>query len=263
MMKFVAASTLTLAVFAAACTPMDGDVATTGQMESAQEMAITGKVAYRQRIALVPGSTLEVTLSDISLADAPSVELARDQRVLNGEQVPLAFSLAVKSQEIRPNMRYAVRATITDPAGNLIWTTDTIHLIDNAAPRQDMGTLQLVQVTQAPASEVAFQGTVWRVEDINRTGIIDSSHITFNFGADGRVSGSTGCNNFNGGYTQDGAGLKIGALATTRRGCVPALMNQEMAFLKIMQDVTGWSADEHGRVSLITADGRRLLAVAE
>ena len=259
MMKFAAASMLTMAALAAACAPKDGDVATTGQAEQVREMTITGNVAYRERIALVPGSPLEVTLSDISLADAPSVELARDVRTLGREQVPLAFSLTVSGAEIKPNMRYAVRATITDPAGNLAWTTDTIHLIDNTAPRQDMGILQLVQVAHSPA----LQGATHRVEDINGGGIIDNSHITIAFGGDGRISGSTGCNNFSGSYTQNATGLKIGALATTRRACVPALMNQEMAFLKIMQDVTGWSIDPQGRVSLTTADGRSLLAVSE
>lgn len=259
MMKFAAASMLAITALTAACAPVEGDVASTGQAGEAQQMKVSGKVAYRERIALVPGAKLEVTLNDISLADAPSVELTRDARVLQGEQVPLAFSLTVGKDMIKPNMRYAVRATITDPAGNLMWTTDTVHMIDNAAPRQDLGTLQLVQVARSPA----LQGVTHRVEDINRGGIIDNSHITITFGADGRVSGSTGCNNFNGSYTQNASGLKIGALATTRRACAPALINQEVAFLKVMQDVSSWAVDPQGRVSLNTADGRRLLAVSE
>ncbi|AGH51715.1 hypothetical protein G432_20150 (plasmid) [Sphingomonas sp. MM-1] len=40
---------------------------------------------------------------------------------------------------MKTNMRYAVRATITDPEGKLIWTTDTVHSVDPTRFEQDLG----------------------------------------------------------------------------------------------------------------------------
>ena len=117
------------------------------QITQALDMSITGQVTYSERIALQPGSVLDVQLLDVSLADAPSIMLVQDTRRLSGEQVPLSFSLTVNSHKLRPNMRYVVRATITDPSGHLAWTTDTVHQIDPAAMVQDMGALQLARVS--------------------------------------------------------------------------------------------------------------------
>lgn len=116
-----------------------------------QDMTITGQVAYRERIALLPGSVLDVRLIEISRADAPSTVLAEETRTLSGEQVPLKFALTVKEHKVKTNLRYAVRATITAPSGRIAWTTDTVHLIDPTAMKQDLGTLQLVRVPARPS----------------------------------------------------------------------------------------------------------------
>ena len=98
------------------------------------------------------------------------------------------------------------------------------------------------------------------MENIDGKGIVGNSNVTFLFASDGRVSGSTGCNNFSGEYVVDGDKIDIGPLATTRRACVPALGDQESRFLDVMSDVTGWNQDRWQRMVLSTDDGRILVA---
>jgi heat shock protein HslJ len=75
----------------------------------------------------------------------------------------------------------------------------------------------------------------WNVTGYNNgkeavTSPIAGTTLTATFTADA-VSGSSGCNTYNGTYTRDGDTLKIGPLATTRMACDPAIMDQETQFL--------------------------------
>jgi heat shock protein HslJ len=75
------------------------------------------------------------------------------------------------------------------------------------------------------------------------------------FAADGRVSGSAGCNNFMGTYTASGSSLKFGPAATTRKMCAqPGVMEQEQQFLKALESVAT-IRQEGDRAELRTADG--------
>lgn len=84
---------------------------------------------YRERIMLPPGHKLTVTLADVSLADAPSRELDREEMVLDGRGPPYQVQLRVPASQIDQRHEYAVRAEIRDPAGNLRFTTDTRHSV--------------------------------------------------------------------------------------------------------------------------------------
>lgn len=108
-----------------------------------------------------------------------------------------------------------------------------------------------------PAS--LLQG-VWQVEDLDGRGIVDRSQMTLEFGVDGRVSGHASCNRFNGGYTLTGEGLSFSRLASTMMACPPALMQQEQAFLSLLQDVIRFELSDEGALRLHAADGRQLTA---
>lgn len=84
---------------------------------------------YRERIMLTPGHKLTVTLADVSLADAPSRELDREEIMLDGRSPPYQVQLTVPASQIDQRHEYAVRAEIRDPAGNLRFTTDTRHSV--------------------------------------------------------------------------------------------------------------------------------------
>ena len=111
------------------------------------------------------------------------------------------------------------------------------------------------------AQNQSLTGTTWRVTGLNngRQGVVsvlDGSSLTMEFAADGKLTGSAGCNRFHASYTREGAKLSIGAVAATRRQCEqPAgAMEQEQQFLKALQTVTTVRA-EGDRLELHAADG--------
>jgi heat shock protein HslJ len=107
-----------------------------------------------------------------------------------------------------------------------------------------------------------IEGTAWLVEDIAGRGVIDLAQTTIDFDSAGRVSGSTGCNRYTGVATRDGTSLRFGQLATTRRACVPALMDQEQRFSQAMQDVRSYTVTTSGLLHLLGANGEALLRLA-
>lgn len=123
----------------------------------------------------------------------------------------------------------------------------------------------LVAKTTEPETAMAefrLVGTHWWVEDIAGGGVIDNSHTTIGFVETGKVAGDTGCNRFMGSYELDGQSLSFGPLAVTRRGCPPAIMDQERRFLGALERVAGWEVVGTGLLYLTGADGKALLRAA-
>jgi len=109
--------------------------------------SVNGTATYRERIALPPGAKLEVTLADVSLADAPAETIATVELEDIG-QPPYAFELRYDPRAIVPSRLYAVHARIT-LAGRLLFTTDTRHgVITNGNPT----TVELVLTRVAGAA---------------------------------------------------------------------------------------------------------------
>ena len=61
--------------------------------------------------------------------------------------------------------------------------------------------------------------------------------------AEHRVSGSTGCNNLTGSYTQTGAALTFSPLATTRMMCPEPFAGLETSFLAAMTKTASYTID--------------------
>src|SRR5262245_42595673 len=79
---------------------------------------------------------------------------------------------------------------------------------------------------------VALQAAGQPAEDVTGTG------RTITFHADGRTSGSGGCNQFSGGYTADANGaLTFSPLASTLRLCDPATDTRERQYFATLQIV--------------------------
>jgi heat shock protein HslJ len=87
-----------------------------------------------------------------------------------------------------------------------------------------------------PLVNANLVGTAWSANSYNNgkggfTTLLTGTQMTIQFGADGSVSGSSGCNRFTGMYQTSGTSLMFGPLATTRMACEQAIMDQEQAFL--------------------------------
>lgn len=90
---------------------------------SSEQSVISGKVMYRERIALPDTAVLEVKLEDVSLADAPAKVLSEVELPTLGKQVPLTFTLSYDSEQIIDNHRYGLRIKIFD-GERLLFTND-------------------------------------------------------------------------------------------------------------------------------------------
>jgi len=76
--------------------------------------------------------------------------------------------------------------------------------------------------------------------------------------ADGRVTGSTGCNRFTASYTQDGSALEIDGLAATLMACPPPSDEVEREYLAALERVAEWRV-EGAELVLADGDGEELL----
>jgi heat shock protein HslJ len=133
------------------------------------------------------------------------------------------------------------------------------------------GRLQLLGSNGAVLATLVAQaqslaGTSWRATGIKNgkggfASVVGGSNVTVAFGADGRVSGSAGCNQFNAGYDVPGSNLTIKIAVVTRKKCSnPAVMEQEHAFLMALESVTTLRF-EGRRLELRTATGALALAL--
>jgi len=98
--------------------------------------AVTGTVAYRERIALPPTAVIKVQLVDVSRADAPAVVLGEQLIEAGGRQVPFAFEIPYDPTRIDQRYTYAVQARIED-GGQLLFINDQRYaVITRGAPTQ-------------------------------------------------------------------------------------------------------------------------------
>lgn len=96
-------------------------------------------------------------------------------------------------------------------------------------------------------------GSEWVLESMgpgnNRTPIHSEQAITANFEAEdddltsGMVSGSSGCNTYEGSYATDGKAIFISDLAVAERACDETVMNQETAFLSALLEAHSFTID--------------------
>ncbi|MBV7576668.1 YbaY family lipoprotein [Pseudomonas sp. PDM32] len=89
--------------------------------------SLDGEVFYLQRSALPPTATLNVSLQDVSLADAPAIVLDEQNGPIKG-QVPLPFHLSYDPAQVKPGHRYSVSARI-EADGKLMFITTENHAV--------------------------------------------------------------------------------------------------------------------------------------
>lgn len=95
--------------------------------EPQQQNAVTGTVTYRNRSALPRNAVITVKLMDVSRADAIGSVVAEQRIEADGKQVPIAFSLGYKPDQIQRRNRYTVQAEIRARNGRLLYISDTAY----------------------------------------------------------------------------------------------------------------------------------------
>jgi uncharacterized lipoprotein YbaY len=116
---------------------------------------LSGTVTYLLRIALAPDAVVEVTLQDVSKADAPAEVISTQTIETEGAQVPIAYSLKYDPAKIDAKNTYAVRATITE-GGKLTWTsTQRYPVLTRNAP---VDNVEIIVEQVSPTSAAATPG---------------------------------------------------------------------------------------------------------
>lgn len=113
----------------------------------------------------------------------------------------------------------------------------------------------MVAVVTGSAAQTMPHGR-WLAEDINGGGVIDRLQTTLDLSPEGRATGFGGCNAFTGQVRLEGAGVSFGPLASTRKACTPAVMDQEHKFHQALEAARSWRIDEHSKLILIDAAGK-------
>lgn len=108
-------------------------------------------------------------------------------------------------------------------------------------------------VSDAPQLETERS---YQVEWIGERPLIDRSHLTVTFAADGRAHGHAGCNHWFAGYQLEGHALAFERPGSTRKLCAPALMEQERRFLDAIGQVQRWDFNAIGQLQLWPASGK-------
>ncbi|WP_417703137.1 META domain-containing protein [Pseudomonas sp.] len=96
----------------------------------------------------------------------------------------------------------------------------------------------------------------YQVEWIGERPLIDRSHLTITFAADGRAHGHAGCNHWFAGYTLKDDAVRFEPPGSTRKMCAPSLMEQEQRFLAALTEVQRWDFNDIGQLQLWPASGK-------
>lgn len=110
--------------------------------------------------------------------------------------------------------------------------------------------------------DIQIAGVTWLAEDIGGAGVVDNVASTLVIDAAGRASGSGGCNRFNGMAKIEDAKIAFGPLATSRKMCPPAVMDQERKFLQALERTSSFEI-EGTFLRLLGEDGVALLRLVK
>jgi len=203
--------------------------------------AVTGTVTYRERIALPPDAALEVSLEDISRADAPADVLGR-ATVQPAGQVPIRFSIPFDPSHVDPAHLYGVRARIVGD-GRLLFSSTQAHLVLTRGAGRDVVVLVRSAAAQGERAPPALGGTTWTLVRL-ASGPVQAPAARRPFlvldVAASRAAGSGGCNRFSGPFALDGRKLRFGKeRAATLMACGEG-MDLEAAFHGALGETATW-----------------------
>jgi putative lipoprotein len=219
---------------------------------------LRGRVLYRERINLPPEALLEVRLVDVSLADAPTRSLAVTQ-VKTRHRMPIPYRLYFDDAKIQRGHNYALQARIT--VGGKLWfmTTSPHGAFTGGA---DENEIQVEFVRSARSGSLAPAGR-WRAETIRRRGVAPGLGAIIEIAADGKVTGSGGCNRITSEASVAGPYMSFGPIVSTKMACPPDIMDQESNFLSALADTRLWRIDEtRDKLILVDAHGVTVLRLA-
>ena len=192
-------------------------------------------VFYRERIMLPPGSSVTVSLNDVSRMDVKATEISRERKEISTGP-PFLLTLSFDPDAIIDNHRYSLQARIEHGGQLLFISTSAIDPF--ASSRQPIEIMtQKVATGHAEPAATGLVGTQWLLREVNGTEIkiVDDATPPFLqlIEEQSMVQGFGGCNNFRGSYRLEDSALTFSQVAATMKMC-PENMEQEQLFLSLL-----------------------------
>lgn len=246
-LRLVAASIPLVGLLASACTPMTSSVDVPSLDGTAWVLSsLPGHT-------LVPGSPLTLRFEGDRASGSDSCNRYASSYTASSGQLKFDAAAAATMMACAPAIMEQARAFTAS-----LGATSSYRIADGQL--QLLGPAGTVVASFTPQPQ-ELAGTSWRVTGYNNgkqavVSVLPGTQLTAEFAADGRVSGSAGCNNYTATYTASGSSLRFGPAATTRKMCVQpeGVMEQEQQFLKALETVAT-IRQEGERAELRTADG--------
>ena len=120
-----------------------------------------------------------------------------------------------------------------------------MHAQGETLPSKKIAGAVALPTTASPSS--SLQGKTWRLTSFTNESssvvVLPGTEITATFGADGKLTGSAGCNNYFASYQIFGNGIKIGSIGSTLKYCAEptGVMAQETTYLRLLQSSTTYA----------------------
>ena len=112
----------------------------------------------------------------------------------------------------------------------------------------------------ATAEEPVSTFGLWRIDQAQREPIYDRTQARLEFGAEGRLTGHTGCKPMIATYTLEGGGkLRVGPVRTGSARCNAQQLEQEDRILTALESVVSARVRDDGLLELRDTDGRGVL----
>jgi heat shock protein HslJ len=234
-------------------------------------METTGAGKMRKIIALGISNVLLLTGCQTTTPTAPEPEVYFTARgnepgwIIRFDTKKIAFEgdygatkITVAKPEGRPSfngMRYitdrltvdVTHATCADVMSGQRYA-ETVTVMANGKEYKGCGGRNL-----PPES---LDGTIWTIVMIDQLPVLEDISTELRF-ADGKVSGSGGCNRISGSYTTQGGEIEFGAIASTRMMCPEKQMAQEAKLLTLLKGKVTTRYTVDGDLILANESGQR------
>ena len=253
-MKRLLVATMTTALLVGACAAAGGSGGTIeGIRWIATSVAVDGTLE-----AIPAGVTADATFAKGTVAGFSGCNTYTGPATIDGSKLTIGTLTSTMMACVDPAMALETAYLKALPlATSYTATADKLTLFDKDGK-------ELIVYEPGAANPIVGSWTVSGYNNGKEALVtpLPGTTLTAMFAEDGTLSGSGGCNQYNGPYTLDGDAITIGPLGTTKMACEEPVMAQEQQFLTALQTAAKVSV-EKGLPVLRTADGAMAVTLAK
>ena len=123
------------------------------------------------------------------------------------------------------------------------------------------GLVAALMLTACGGESTSLTSGEWILTELEGQPLIAEAPITAAFTEDGQVGGTAGCNTYSGTYEVEGDTISFGLMATTLMACPQLVMDQELAYLAVLERAQSYAVTE-SVLTLVGAGGQNLATYA-